>query len=301
MLSSENSHPRMNAQPASSNISVVHLVRKKNGIEPFKQFLESYLKYPAGIRHELLILYKGFTRSAERAPYEALLSGVRHSFLTVADFGFDLRAYFVAAERSGSEYLCFLNSFAVLMDKDWLHKLYRHVIKPEIGIVGATGSWGSVCSGPLTKRKNLPLWKKILKPLLRPARRVYFDRYFDTFPNYHIRTNGFMISRNTMGRIRRGVILTKMQVYRLESGKNSITKQVEQMGLTAVVVGKDGLMYEKEHWASSGTFWRGDQSNLLISDNQTRKYDNGDADDRRRLEQFAWGSFEPKQADGADH
>ncbi|HKR78258.1 MAG TPA: hypothetical protein VJR69_01030 [Nitrospira sp.] len=286
----------MNAETASSNISVVHLVRKKNGIEPFKQFLESYLKYPAGIRHELLILYKGFTRSAERAPYEALLSGVRHSFLTVADFGFDLRAYFIAAERSTSEYLCFLNSFAVLMDKDWLLKLYRHIRKPDVGLVGATGSWGSLRSGQVRK---LPLWKKILKPFVRPARRAYFDLYFDTFPNYHIRTNGFMISRNTMGRIRRGVILTKMQVYRLESGKNSITKQVEQMGLTAVVVGKDGLSYDKEEWASSGTFWRGDQSNLLISDNQTRNYDNGDADDRRMRQLFAWGSFDSRLADGS--
>jgi len=298
-MSAKSTHRQMNSRPAPSDICVVHLVRKKNGIEPFKQFLESYLKYPAGIRHELLILYKGFRRSAERAPYEALLSGVRHSVLTVADFGFDLRAYFIAAERSPCEYLCFLNSFTVLLDKDWLLKLYRHVIKPEVGIVGATGSWGSVRSGQVIKREHFPLWKKVLKPLLRPARRAYFDLYFDTFPNDHIRTNGFMVSRTTMGRIHRGVILTKMQVYRLESGKNSITKQIQRMGLNAVVVGKNGLGYDTEQWAGSGTFWRGDQFNLLISDNQTRKYDNGDVDDRRRFELFAWGSFEPRRPDGS--
>jgi hypothetical protein len=180
------------------------------------------------------------------------------------------------------------------LDKDWLLKLYVHVIQPEIGMVGATGSWGSVRSGLV---KKLPLWKKILKPVVRPARRAYFDLYFDNFPNYHLRTNGFMILRDTMRKIRRGFIFTKMQVYRLESGKHSITKQVERMGLKVVVVGKDGERYDKEQWASSGTFWRGKQSNLLISDNQTTTYDNSDADDRRRFELFAWGSLEPAPPD----
>ncbi len=82
-----------------ADICVVHLVRKKNGIEPFRRFLSSYLSHHAGVDHDLLIIYKGFCREAEAEPYEQLLKDVPHSNLWLADFGFDLRPYFVAAEK----------------------------------------------------------------------------------------------------------------------------------------------------------------------------------------------------------
>lgn len=271
------------------NICVVHLVRKKNGKEPFRRFLESYLKHPAGIDHDLLILYKGFAYQPDIAPYEELLIGVHHSFLTVTDFGFDLRAYFIAAEKSDSGYLCFLNSFSVLLDDDWLLKLYRHICESGVGVVGATGSWGSIGPGRISGKKNPPLWKRLLRPLVWRAIRACFKLYFDNFPNYHIRTNGFMIARDTMLKIQHGLLFTKMHAYCLESGKNSITKQVERMGLKPVVVGKDGRGYNKQEWHRSSTFWRDGQRNLLIGDNRTRKYDSEDRAGQLWLEHFAWG------------
>jgi len=274
-----------------SEICVVHLVRKKNGLEPFRHFLESYLAHPAGVDHDLLILYKGFGRGANIGPYQKLLEDVPHSFLMVADFGFDFRPYFIAAEKYNSQYFCYLNSFSVILDKDWLLKLYRHINRPGVGLVGATGSWGRIGPGRLSTQKNIPLWKKLLRPLVWKVVRAYFAMYFDYFPNYHIRTNGFMIARATMIKIRRGSILTKMHAYRLESGKHSITKQVEQMGLKCMIVGKNGIGYDKQEWNVSNTFWRGTQDNLLIADNQTRKYDADDSGGRYKWEMFAWGGL----------
>ena len=253
-------------------------------MEPFRHFLESYLKNPAGIDHDLLVLYKGFYRKADIAPYEELLEDVPHSFLTVADFGFDLRPYFIAAEKHDSKYFCFLNSFSIILDKDWLLKLYRHICQPGVGLVSATGSWQGL---QISGKKKRSLWKIILMPLVI----MYLKRYFLLFPNYHVRTNGFMIARNTMLSIRYGMILTKMQAYRIESGKSSITRQIEQMGLRTMVVGKDGEGYDKLQWKESNTFWRGTQHNLLISDNQTRKYITASPEERQKLEQFAWGKF----------
>lgn len=272
-----------------SDICVAHLVRKLNGIEPFRNFLDSYLIHPAGVGHELLILFKGFSGGSDIAPYENLLKNTPHTFLVLSDYGFDLRSYFVAAERSNCKYLCFLNSFSLIQDDDWLLKLYRQVTKPGIGLVGATGSWGSICPGQLTTKKTLPLWKQLLRPLVWRVVRAYFKLYFEPFPNSHIRTNGFMVPRDTMLKIRRGLLLTKMHAYRLESGRNSITRQVESMGLKAIVVGKDGVGYGKNEWDVSNTFWRQTQSNLLISDNQTRKYDAEDRECRASRECFAWG------------
>ena len=267
------------------DICVVHLVRKKNGMEPFRRFLASYLDNPAGINHHLLILYKGFYRKADIAPYEELLKDIPHSFLTVADFGFDLRPYFVAAKKHDSKYFCFLNSFSVILDKDWLLKFYRHINQPGVGLVGATSSWGSISSGAQTRKYSIH--ERLARFVLRKWRAIYFD----PFPNYHLRTNSFMIAREVMLKIRCGVILTKMQAYRLESGKNSITKQVERMGLKPVVVGKDGKGYGKHEWNISNTFWRGTQGNLLIADNQTRKFDAASPEWRRKWELFAWGKL----------
>lgn len=58
-----------------SDIGVVHLVRKKNGMVSFRRFLESYQKNPAGVDHDLLIPYKDFHRKNDIISYEELLDG----------------------------------------------------------------------------------------------------------------------------------------------------------------------------------------------------------------------------------
>lgn len=255
-------------------------------MEPFRSFLASYLENPAGIGHDLLIVYKGFYRKSNIAPYEKLLKNIPHENLMVADFGFDLRPYFIAVQQHNSKYFCFLNSFSVILDKDWLNKLYRHISRPGVGLVGATGSWGSIRPSREVKHE-LPWYRKLARKWMGP----YFGIYFDHFPNYHIRTNGFMIARDNMLKIRYGIILTKMHAWILESGKASITKQIEHIGLKPVVVDTDGRSYDKHEWAVSNTFWRGRQANLLISDNQTRKYNTSTLEWKRKLEFFAWGNL----------
>ena len=280
-----------------SEICVVHLVRKNNGIDPFRGFLESYLEYPAGADHELLILYKGFSSDFDVAPYEELLKSTPHTFLIVSDFGFDLGSYFIAAEKCNSKYFCFLNSFCVILDKNWLLKLYHHISEPGVGLVGTTGSWGSLCPRKKPYNKNMHYMVKLVRSLTLPVLRPLIGAYFDYFPNYHIRTNGFMIARDIMLRITRAILFTKLQAFYLESGKKSITNQILKMGLKPIVVGKDGRGYEKHEWDISNTFWRGSQENLLISDNQTRKYDSGASDWKEKWEFFAWGSIVSKSLD----
>lgn len=277
-----------------SDICVVHLVRKKNGLEPFRSFLSSYLNHRAGVNHDLLIIYKGFIRKADIAPYEELLKDVQHSNMQVADFGYDLRAYYLAAEKFNSKYMCFLNSFSIILDNEWLDKLYQIITQPNVGLVGATGCWGSIIIGKLSTNKNLPLWKKILRKLLWRVIRMYMRQYFLYFPNPHVRTNGFMISRDVMLKIQPGLILTKLHAYRLESGKRSITRQVIDMGLKTIVVGRNGVGYEIKDWPVSNTFWHGKQENLLISDNQTRRYRGGEVEIKKILATFAWGDTASK-------
>lgn len=298
-------------------ICVVHLVRAHNGIEPFRHFLESYRENPGGIKHDLLIVFKGFGQPQDTAEYRKLLVPFVHTTLDVSDEGFDITAYFAAVNRYSEQYryFCFLNSHSVVLDYDWLKKLYINVSTPGIGLVGATGSWGShrtnayawflemvavFPSQPKNKnRTNTEIsyiankaifnWKKTIYRVKRVGTLLQFMFLFDPFPNYHIRTNAFMISGARMMSLECPRMKTKMDTYRFESGKKSLTKQILEYGERVIVVGKDGVGYEKESWPKSRTFWQSEQENLLVDDNLTLDYKLGDIERRKYLSSVAWG------------
>ena len=272
-----------------ADICVVHLVRAKNGIEPFSNFLESYEKYRSGIDHDLLIVFKGFHRKHNLSEYNQLLRHVSHKTLYIHDYGLDIRAYYLTAKINDNKYFCFLNSFSTVLDHEWLLKLYSHITKQGIGLVGATGSYESAYTNLLIKQKSIRLSKtQIMRRFGHLLVKTKYKHYFDPFPNYHIRTNGFMISRDVMSKIHRGIILSKMDAYRFESGKQSLTKQVLQMNLKVLIVGKNGEGYKRRDWYRSGTFRQGEQNNLLIADNQTNAYLQAGPELKCLLSHLAW-------------
>lgn len=272
-------------------IGVVHLVRAKNGITPFKRFLKSYEENRGGMDHDLLIIYKGFSPRNDVSEYERLMRNIPHHAIFVRDVGFDIKPYFIAADSFHYKYFCFLNSFSVILDKEWLAKMYGYLSRDGVGLVGATGSYQSIFSDWLywvSKKKKRPFYKRLLIRILRHLIAVIYKKIFDPFPNYHIRTNAFMISRDVMRRLRCNGIYSKLDTYKFESGKDNMTKQVMRMNLDVLVIGKDGAAYEKRDWFRSNTFWQRDQSNLLIADKQTDIYAHDNLEDKMILSQFAW-------------
>jgi len=268
-------------------ICVVHLVREKNGLEPFKIFLESYLHNKSGIEHDLLIIFKGFSDSNLISDYKKLLLNIPHKEMFVKDFGFDIIPYFKAVKNFNYEYFCFLNSFSRILCDEWLIKMYTHIIKQGIGLVGTGGSYESQLTNFLNRFNSKWYYKFYIINYLKYIK-VKF--YYDQFPNYHIRTNGFLISKAVMNKIHHGLILTKKDAYRFEGGKDSLTKQIMKMGYEILVVGKDGRGYKKEEWCMSDTFRQASQSNLLIADKQTDLYLNTSKDFSSKLVRWAWGS-----------
>ena len=295
-------------------IAVVHLVRRQNGLAPLERFLVSYREHAAGVAHELVILFKGFRGESGTQGHDSLLEGLPHRRLFVFDRGFDLHAYFMAAERLDYDYFCFLNPYSRILDRGWLEKLARWIRQTDVGLAGATGSCQSIASGytahhqqmndlpPVTRfrtrvalalRDRRPgafvrratLWSLRLAGIWRPA------RDFPPFPNYHLRTNAFMGSRQTLRRIRLGPMRLKLSAYKFESGKDSLTNQVMKLGLKVLVVGRDGEGYEPERWHLSNTFWQSREENLLVSDNQTEFYLSADPATRAEHARYAWGEF----------
>lgn len=305
---------------ASRSLCLVHLVRAANGTAPLERFLASYERHSAGVEHELVLLLKGFASPEDAAAHLALARGVKAEPLFVSDAGFDLDAYATAARELRAERYCFVNSFSTVLAENWLASLDRALAEPGVGLVGATGSWASPRSQALRQRPLVPRsaydevfpdrrWLveqfESLQAEGAPERTVRLAalrlrvntwrslsevlRSFGAFPSPHLRTNAFMLTAETLERLALPAARRKVHAYRLESGKNSITAQVGALGLSTLVVARDGSAYEPSEWHRSRTFWQGAQEQLLVADNQTRVYEQGDLDRRTLLARLAWG------------
>jgi len=296
-----------------SDLAVVHLVRRQNGLPPFERFLSSYRARAAGAPHELVILFKGFAIQGGMQDYDRLLDGTPHRRLFVPDRGLDLNAYFESVASLAHDRFCFLNSYSRILDDGWLGKLARWLREEGVGLVGATGSCQSIARGypmpqgenavspaarlrtrirlalrdrrPGTLARRAGLWGLRLAGIWRPARDI------PAFPNYHVRTNAFMVARRTLDRIRFRPLRWKLSAYKFESGNDSLTNQVLRLGLKVLVVGRDGEGYPPERWHLSNTFWQSNQENLLVADNQTEAYIAADPADRAVLSRYAWGEL----------
>lgn len=295
------------------DLAVVYLVRRQNGIAPVERFLASLRKHSPGVSHDLVILFKGFDANLA-TQFDRLLKDFPHRRLFIPDRGFDINAYFEAAQQLEYTHFCFLNSYSQILVEGWLKKM-RHWIDVEgVGLVGATGSCQSIAGGYEVRRpanqSRPPAARfrdraaKVLaasdpEMLLRRAtlwalRRTgiwHASRDFPPFPNYHLRTNAFMGARQTLRRIRIEPMRMKLSAWKFESGKDSLTNQVRRLGLRVLVVGRDGEGYEPERWHLSNTFWQSREENLLVADNQTEFYLSADAATRAQFAQYAWGEF----------
>lgn len=281
-----------------SSVCVAHLVWGPLGINPFKRFVSSYRQKSGGLPHRLLVIFNGLRNEKELAEYQRELEGLSYDSLVLPRAVFDIPAYYAAAESAAEEYVCFLNSYSVPLDEEWLLKLYRKMVEPGVGIVGATSSYQSLYSSVKLSMHSIDgryTPRRIAGEALRRLILSRYKSYFDPFPNPHMRTNAFMMKRKLMLKVRRGRLRTKMDTIRFESGKQGLTRQVEAMGLRPLVVGRDAQAYEKERWFESETYKSGTQSNLLVSDNRTEQYLEADAQERRLMIINAWGEERAKE------
>lgn len=277
-------------------IGLIYLVWAPLGHEPVRTFLRSYEAHEAGAEHELVILLNGAETSgsehSEGTPAalseKELASEMKcaaHRMIKLDRPMIDLAAYDAATRQISHDRLCYLNSYSEILADDWLGCMSRAADTPGVGLVGATGSWESkaeLVGGPLMHWAHQLLTLKLA--------RAQYER----FPNPHIRTTAFMLNRDLALCARMDRAHDKPSAYMVESGRRSVTRQVEERGLRAVVVGRDGHAYDQDEWPESKTFRSGDQENLLVADNRTREWQNAPASLQRRWSGCAWGDSVPR-------
>lgn len=313
----------MTASRAPSGTCVVHLVWAPLGVQPFTRFLESYRRHMAGAEHDLVILLNGFAEGDDLTPWRSALAEVAHTEIRLERAVLDLAAYREAASRVSAERYCFLNSYCTVLADGWLASLERALLRHDAGLVGPSGSWGSIRSYNRFMlgmgghyARVFPDRRATLATLAEVAARsdpsvdpgghapLHFAREllarshgFRPFPAPHVRTSAFMIEAELFRGLEMPSLSSKPEALRLESGRRSITVQVERKGLAPLVVGRDGAAYSAPEWASSRTFWQADQENLLIADKQTADYELGDTSARAALSRYAWGeAADPRPA-----
>ncbi|MES1180138.1 MAG: glycosyltransferase [Hyphomicrobium sp.] len=334
-----------------NNISVFYLARLAEGFDKFQQFADSYRQHPAGVNHELVVIAKGSSRKGEFAALAEIFKGLPHRIAVVADdIGYDIQAYRLAAATSSHEYVCFLNTFSIILADEWLRKLYDAMTLPGTGMVGATGSFESLYSSfEVVNRANWFLqnevafnrdiirgiewkasdlhrssWKEYNskhRRFLRAIRDIRkrrpkadfltrvqevewieairtnpdlsFVNHFPYFPNPHIRSNAFMLRRQDFIHAPLEDGNTKIQAMKLESGFEGLSRRFLDAGQRLLVVGANGRAYDIPDWPQSECFRSNTQSNLLVSDNQTRQFDKMSPSSRATHQMFSWGSYLP--------
>ena len=124
-----------------ADIGAVYIAR---GLDPNHQtrvmrFIVSYLRHPAGIDHQLYILYKHFASPEELAwarQQFAMLDAIEIlDYLDRISFGVGMAAVHVK-----EPILCPLNGTTEIMHDNWLMKLYTAFTLPGVGLVGCCGS-----------------------------------------------------------------------------------------------------------------------------------------------------------------
>ncbi len=283
---------------ADNKVGVVYLSWLPYGTSHLNAFIESYRLFNAGYAHDLIILFNGTSLVTTQIEEDFISVLKRHSIRFSSlrfESGQDVWIYKQAARQLNYDYLLFLNTYSVLQANNWL-KLYVDHYTEGVGLIGATASWSSyktAISREVFRNLKQPVGFKVKFQKLKYLIKLHllYGSKFSGFPNPHIRTTGFFIRTELFNALELGPVKDKHQAYFFENGINSMTRQIKLKGFQCYVMDKFGGMWEEYEWYKSATFWISDQENLLISDNQTRKYQEASDTVKHQLTYDAWGKL----------
>ncbi|MFT3679334.1 MAG: hypothetical protein QM791_03625 [Ferruginibacter sp.] len=281
---------------ADSSIPVVYLSYIPYGTDLLRNFLASYVNNAAGCPHQLIILFKGMMREGDEAPFISVAEefGVQFQSMYYYGGGMDLDAYLFAARELTSRFVFFLNSQSVLLHGNWLLKMAQYTGESSTGVVASSASAQSHYSAVFINHSWRLNFSSGIKNQFRKYKLLvkaffYWRSLFPAFPNLHFRTTGFLINRELFTSLNIPVAANKMQAYKIESGYNSITRQVVAQGYTIILVDKNGKAYPMNEWHKPVVFWKGEQEDLLIADKQTMLFLNASPAEKKLFTLNAWG------------
>jgi hypothetical protein len=241
-------------------IAVVHLVRKANGVEPFKKFWDSYRNHDAGEKHDVILIFKGFdqfNKDDRRQYYKIVDKDVK--VFPLSDQGNDIDVYLlVACDMHHYDAYVFLNSWSVIKKDGWL-KIMSDALKPDVGVSAAFTTdlmhFDNIKKG-LAKKTA---W--YLRPFKYPYilyQYIVFGLFFPWKRYVYARTNGFMVKKELVQKLKKApwimkwifmvqltppyFLVNKFDGWMFENGRKSLTKQAESMGYSVVSLNEHNMI-----------------------------------------------------------
>ena len=252
---------------AANPPAVVYLNRDSVAPQFATAFLHSILRDQSPDAFDLVVLMKGVCSNVNAIRTVCAQYGFAPRLIAVSDDLFDLSAYMAAAELLPHKNLLLFNSYARALSSNWFSCFCNGFAQLGSGaLLGATGSFET--------HGNVP-----------------------PFPNAHVRTNAFMLSRELLLSFNDVPLLTKRDCNRFEAGQNGLTKRILRSGGQVGIIGRDGVVYRPDAWPQAQIFRSGAQENLLVADNRTQDYRTASIFRRRKLASLAWGSAEEVTGD----
>jgi hypothetical protein len=273
-----------------SNIAVIYLIHESEEFDVLQRFVKSYKSKDAGINHNLFLALKGDKFSDFFLNSLLAFRTTFDDIIYLKDEGFDIHSYQLLGKSLYFKTFFFMNSHSEIKNNNWLAHCFIALNKNEVALVGCTGSYQSVYSDLIqnysTHYTNIGFKDFTINKL----RSRLYKLWFPEFSNPHVRTNAFMIRRSDFLNLTFPFFNNrKISALRFESGYNSITRQILNKGHHVVVAGADGFAYAIDCWMESRTYFFADQSNLLVSDNRTRVYDDASNEEKLFLSRKTWG------------
>jgi hypothetical protein len=229
-------------------IGVIYLARGKdaNWGRRLMRFVDSYIRHPAGIKHQLYVIYKEFDHDLEWAIHQFDGLGVVHNLAYVDVNSYAGGSFLEASYTVKEQLICPLASSSEIMHDNWLARLYEgYMSQPDVGLVCCSGSYGFIAE--------------------------FFPEL--TYPNPHIRNLSFLMDRDRYQTIAKPMPFTsKIDDLAFEHGPNSLTYQVLAMGKQVLVVEKERIRAPHEWGGEGGTTYRGNGDNILVHDKGTRDH-----------------------------
>jgi hypothetical protein len=254
----------------------------------------AYLKIARQIDHEYLCFLNSFTELEADG-----WLGMLHRYASLPHVGI---AGAMGSYESLSESVALLSKVAHICQCPWITYDRRIVHYFAFVVSHHRSEWlvqgdRTRMAPALTRLRQWIRYKSRLgfrrywQSLIRPGGPMAPYACFPGFPNPHIRSNGFMIARKRLLKECFGPIQTKLDACAFESSANSLTTRLRKVGLATIVVGRNGNGYDVAEWPKSETFRLGNQSNLLLSDNQSRNFTAMTTGTRATHVRMTWGDY----------
>jgi hypothetical protein len=277
---------------------VIYLARVEGGgWSSIQEFLTNQKHNLAHSDCGVAIVMKGRMTYEQRSWIQQQAKVCAATCYDLPDDGLDWGAYIRIAKMVNYEWLLLLNTHSRPQSDLWL-TYYKEMLvddDPKLGAVAASASYEShlpTWNRPLTKQTIMGLVAQMLWRVVSYwPKKLLYKQHFAAFPNPHLRSNALMLRRrNFLEFISRSDFpQSKQDVLKMESGLFGLSQFLKNQGLSLKILGKHGQTWDITQAHTSETFRLGNQRNLLISDNQTRFYQNASDALRRNLRIITWG------------